>query len=135
MLKGSFVELSAEGTVKDNGITVAESTIYLEFMKDEDTKKQFIGLKQGDTISFNLAKAYPNNVELATILHKKKEEVGDITSDFQFAVATISKFEKAEVNQELFNKIHEIITPDAVHDRLRAPCCTFTPSVSDGKRV
>jgi trigger factor len=106
MLKGSFVELSAEGTVKDNGITVSESTIYLEFMKDEDAKKQFMGLKQGDTISFNLAKAYPNNVELATILHKKKEEVGDITSDFQFTIATISKFEKAEVNQELFNKIY-----------------------------
>lgn len=106
MLKGSFVELSDEGTVKDGGITVAESTIYLEFMKAEDIKKQFMGLKQGDTISFNLAKAYPNNVELATILHKKKEEVGSITSDFQFTIATISKFEKAEINQELFNKIY-----------------------------
>lgn len=106
MLKGSFVEMSAEGTVTENGITVSDSTIYLEFMKDEDIKKEFTGLKQGDTITFNLAKAYPNNVELATILHKKKEEVDSITSDFQFTIATISKFEKAEINQELFDKIY-----------------------------
>jgi trigger factor len=106
MLKGSFVEMSAEGTVKENGITVADSTIYLEFMKDEGIKSQFMGLKQGDTITFNLAKAYPNDVELATILHKKKEEIGTIESDFQFTIATISKFEKAEINQELFDKIY-----------------------------
>jgi len=106
MLKGSFVEMSEDGTIKIEGITVPESTIHLEFMKDEDTKKRFIGLKQGSTITFNLAKAYPNNVELATILHKKKEEIGDITSDFQFTIAVVSKFEKAEINQELFDKIY-----------------------------
>lgn len=106
MLKGSFVEMATDGTAKENGISVEESTIYLEFMKDEDSKKKFTGLKQGDTVTFNLAKAYPNNVEMATILHKKKEEVGDITSDFQLTIATISKFEKAEINQELFDKIY-----------------------------
>ena len=106
MLKGSFVEMTSDGTAKENGISVEESTIYLEFMKDEDSKKKFIGLKQGDSVTFNLAKAYPNNVEMATILHKKKEEVGDITSDFQLTIATISKFEKAEINQELFDKIY-----------------------------
>ena len=30
---------------------------------------------------------------------------------------------------------HGIKAPAPVHDRLRAPCCTFTPSVSDGNRV
>ena len=106
MLKGSFVEMSAEGGVKDDGISVSESTIYLEFMKDEDIKKQFMGLKVGDTITFDLGKAYPNNVELATILHKKKEEIGTIESDFQFTIASVSKFEKAEINQELYDKIY-----------------------------
>jgi len=98
MLKGTFVEMTAEGTVKDGGITVSESTIYLEFMKDEDTKKQFMGLKSKDTISFNLRKAYPNNVELGSILHRKKEEVASIDSDFQFTIEVISKFENAEIN-------------------------------------
>ena len=106
MLKGSFIELSSEGSPINGGITVTESTIYLEFMKDEEIKKQFIGLKQGASVIFNLAKAFPNNVELATILHKKKEEVGNITSDFQFTIDVVSKFEKAEINNELFDKIY-----------------------------
>ena len=106
MLKGSFVEMTPEGTVKDNGIVTSESSIYLEFMKDEDIKKEIMGLKQNDVITFNLRKAYPNEIELATILHKKKEEVADIDSDFQMTIAAISKFQKAELNQELFDKIY-----------------------------
>ena len=106
MLKGSFVEMTSEGTVKDNGINVSESTIYMEFMKDEEIKKQFMTLKHGDTITFNLRKAYPNDVEIATILHRKKEEIASIESDFQFTIAAISKFEKAEINQALFDKIY-----------------------------
>jgi trigger factor len=106
MLKGSMVEMSPEGTVMDNGIVTSESTIYLEFLKDEEIKKQFLTLKQNDTISFNLRKAYPNDVELATILHKKKEEIADNNSDFQFTILTISQFEKAEINQALFDKIY-----------------------------
>ena len=42
MVKGSFVEMSAEGTVQEGGIYVPESTIYLEFMKDDEIEKQFI---------------------------------------------------------------------------------------------
>jgi trigger factor len=106
MLKGTLVELSTEGTVRDNGIVTSESTLYLEFQKDEEIKKQFMGLKEADTISFNLRKAYPNDVELATILHLKKEEIADNNSDFQLTITAISKFEKAEINQALFDKIY-----------------------------
>jgi trigger factor len=136
MLKGSFVEMSGEGTVKDGGITVSETSIYLEFMKDEEIKKQFMGLKQGDTIVFNLAKAYPNNVELATILHKKKEEIGTIDSDFQFTIATISLFEKAEINQELFDKIYgegKVTTNDEFRSKIKEEIKTNLSRESDYK--
>jgi len=73
-------------------------------MKDEDIKKSFIGLKDTGTISFNLRKAYPNDVELASILHLKKEETASINSDFQFTIESISRFENAELNQDLFDK-------------------------------
>ena len=45
-------------------------------------------------------------MEIATILHRKKEEIASIESDFQFTIAAISKFEKAEINQALFDKIY-----------------------------
>jgi trigger factor len=106
MVKGSFTEVNPDGSIKEDGIVADDSTIYLEFMKDEEAKKQFTGLKEGSKLVFNLRKAYPNEVELATILHKKKEEIADIAADFQFTLGTISKFEKAEINQEIFDKIY-----------------------------
>lgn len=108
MLKGSFIEMTPEGTVKDDGISTSESSIYLEFMKDEDIKKQFMVLKQNDVITFNLRTAFPNNVEIASILHKKKEEVIDMNSDFQMTISAISNFQNADLNQELFDKIYGI---------------------------
>jgi trigger factor len=101
---GDFTELE-DGAVKDGGITTENSVIYLEFMKDEEIKKQFMGLKPDDTVTFNLRKAYPNDVELGSILHKKKEEVTSVDSEFQFTIKALSRFEKAEMNQEFFDKV------------------------------
>lgn len=106
MIKGTLVEMTAEGTVKDGGISVSESTLYLEFIKDEDIKKQIIGLKANDTLTFNLRKAYPNDVELASILKMKKEDVKSVDSDFQLTIESISKFENAAINTELFDKVY-----------------------------
>jgi trigger factor len=104
-ITGNLVELNDDGTVKDAGIVTENSVIYLEFMKDEGIKKEFIGLIVNDTITFNLRRAYPNDVELASILHIKKEEAPAVNSDFQISIAAVSRFEKAELNQELFDKV------------------------------
>lgn len=104
-LTGNFVELDENGVVKEDGLVTESSVIYLEFMKDEDIKKEFMGLKAEDVVSFNLRKAYPNDVELASILHKKKEEVATIDSNFQFTIKALSCFEKANLDQELFDKV------------------------------
>jgi trigger factor len=106
MVKGSFVELNEDGTVKEGGISTTDSTIYLEFLKDEEIKKQFDNISAGSELSFNLRKAYPNDVEMASILKIKKEQAATTNSDFQLTVDSISKFEKAEINQELFDKIY-----------------------------
>ncbi len=105
MLQGTFAELDSSGNIAENGIHTHDSTIYLEFMKDEEIKHSFIGLRNNAVISFNLRNAFPNNVELASILHMKKEETANINSDFQFTVESISKFENAELNQELFDNL------------------------------
>jgi trigger factor len=106
MLKGDIVELNADGSVKEGGIAAEESTLYLEFIKDEEIAKKFNGLKENDTISFNIRKAFPNDVEISSILHIKKEMVASIDSDFKYTIKTISLFEKAEINQELFDKVY-----------------------------
>ncbi len=102
---GNFVELDENGSVKESGIVTENSVIYLEFMKDEEIKKEFMGIKANDIVTFDLRKAYPNDVELASILHKKKEEVVSINSIFQLTAGAISRFEKANLDQELFDKV------------------------------
>lgn len=102
---GNFVELDENGAVMDSGIVTENSVIYLEYMKDEDIKKEFTGVKAGDTLTFDLRKAYPNDVELGSILHKKKEEVASVNSVFQFTISAISRFEKSKLDQELFDKV------------------------------
>ena len=37
-------------------------------------KKQFVGKSLNDTIDFDLKKAFPNDTEVAGLLHMKKEE-------------------------------------------------------------
>jgi trigger factor len=115
MVKGSFIEVNADGTDKADAHAVAESTIYIEFMKDEDIKKQFMGAKSGDSIVLNVRKAYPNDVELASILHVKKEDAANINSEYRITIASISKFDKAPINQELFDKIYGegVVTSEA----------------------
>ena len=45
--------------------------------KELKIKKQFIGKNQNATIDFDVKKAFPNDTEIAGILHIKKEEVAE----------------------------------------------------------
>jgi trigger factor len=74
-------------------------------MKDEDEKKKFIGAKVGDIITFDVKKAYPNDYELKNILKVEPAAFANISGLFQMLISSISVFEKAAVNQELFDKV------------------------------
>ena len=105
MLKGDLRELDAEGNVKEGGITVADAVLMPQYMKVDDQKKLFDGAKLGDIITWNPRKAYPeSDVEVSSLLKIQKEEVKDHEGDFTYQVTEISRFVKAEVNQELFDQ-------------------------------
>lgn len=107
MLKGDMRELDEKGNTKEGGITVEGAVMMPEYIKVEDQKKLFEGAKLGDIITFNPRKAYPeSDVEISSLLKMKKEEVADITADFSFQITEISRYEKAEVNQELFDQVY-----------------------------
>lgn len=105
MLKGDLRELDADGNVKEGGITVADAVLMPQYMKVDDQKKLFDGAKPGDIITWNPRKAYPeSDVEVSSLLKIQKEEVKDHEGDFTYQVTEISRFVKAEVNQELFDQ-------------------------------
>lgn len=107
MLKGDIRELDENGNIKEGGITVEGAVLMPEYIKVEDQKKLFDGAKLGDIITFNPKKAYPeSDIEVSSLLKMKKEEVADLTADFSYQITEISRYVKAEVNQELFDQVY-----------------------------
>jgi trigger factor len=106
-LKGDLRELNEDGTAKEDGIVVEGAVMMPEYIKVEDQKKLFDGAKLGDVITFNPRNAYPDNdTEISSLLKIKKEEVAEHTGNFSYQITEISRFTKAEVNQELFDGVY-----------------------------
>lgn len=106
MLKGDLRELDENGNAKEDGIVVEGAVMMPEYIKVEDQKELFKGAKLGSVITFNPKKAYPeNDAEVMSLLKIEKEKAAELTSDFTYLVTEISRFVKAEVNQELFDNV------------------------------
>ena len=98
MLKGDLREV--EGTVE-----VADAVLMPQYIKVEDQKKLFDGAKLGDIITWNPRKAYPeSDVEVSSLMKIEKDDVKNHEGDFTFQITEISRFTKAEVNQQLFDQ-------------------------------
>ena len=107
MLKGDLRELDEQGNTKEGGITVEQTVMMPEFIKIEEQQKLFADAKVGDVIVFNPRKAYPeNDSEIAAMLKIKREEIAQHEGDFSYQITEISRFEKAAVDQALFDQIY-----------------------------
>lgn len=105
LLKGNYAQVDADGKLVEEGIVSDDVAISLEYIKDEDSKKKFIGAKKEDVIVFSPAKAFENKSDLASMLNISTEEAETLDADFQFTITEVNKFVNAELNQELFDKV------------------------------
>lgn len=99
MLKGQIA--SADGTITND-----DSTLSIEIVKDEALKKEFIGKKAGDSITFDIRTAFPNDYEIAGLIKKQKDEVKDVNGSFTFTIREVSRFVPAENDQALWDKVY-----------------------------
>ena len=77
------------------------------YIKVEDQKNLFDGVKPGDVVTFSPRKAYPeNDAEVSSLLKIDRKEVAEHTGDFSYQVKEINHFTKHEVNQELFDRVY-----------------------------
>ena len=107
MLKGELRELDENGNTLEGGVTVESAVLMPECIKVDDQKKLFDGAKVGDIITWNPRKAYPDNdSEIASLLKVEKDKVGEHTGDFSYQVTEVQRFEKAEVNAELWEGVY-----------------------------
>ena len=114
MLKGDLRELDEAGNTKEGGLEVESAVMMPSYIKVEDQKKLFENAKLGDIITFCPRKAYPaNDAEVSSLLKIKREEVAEHEGNFSYQITEISRFKKAEVNQNLFD---QVFGKDAVKD-------------------
>ena len=105
VIKGKVEAIDTGGNVISEGPSVDETSIGVDIIKVDSIKKEFIGKGLNDSVDFDLKAAFPNDSEIAGILHKKKEEVPDLPSNYRFTIHDISRFYPAELGKELFDKI------------------------------
>ncbi|HUX94489.1 MAG TPA: trigger factor [Bacteroidales bacterium] len=106
VVKGRIEAIDNDGNPVENGPFAEETSMGIDIIKDDETKKQFLGKTVSEIIDFDIKKAFPNDSEIAGILKKKKEEVVNISGNFRFTINEISRFHAAEVGKELFDKIY-----------------------------
>ena len=105
VVKGKIEAIDENGNVLPEGPSVDETSLGIDIIKDKKIKEEFIGKNISDSIDFDLKKAYPNDTEIAGILHKKKEEVAVLGANYRFTINDISRFYPAEPGKELYDRI------------------------------
>src|ERR1043165_8423199 len=79
LLNGDFVELDANGEILPGGIFKTGS-LFLDRVKDADTKKALIGLKKEDKVVLEARRLSENAADLAALLGIEKDAAEKITS-------------------------------------------------------
>jgi len=106
MIKADLDELDKEGAVVEGGLHVGETSIHLEYIKDSKIKKKFSGCKAGDQVVVDVKKAFEKETDLAAMLKVDKEKLASVAKDFRITLKSVSRFEKAELSQDLFDKVY-----------------------------
>jgi len=136
ILQVKFVELK-DGQPKEGGVE-ASGPINLEIVKDEALKAELLKAKAGDTaVTADLFAALDRDRD-KVVKHVLglQEEPADLGTAFQLTVERISRMEKAELDQEFFDKV---FGPDAVKsaeeakDKLQEELSSYIAQSENGK--
>lgn len=104
LLKGDFVELNEDGSLKENGLATS-GTINTTTIKDEETLKSLIGITKGSIVKIDPDKLTESDEDKATMLGITAEVAEGVNSPFNFTVTTINRMIPAELNEEFYDKI------------------------------
>lgn len=72
----------------------------------EAAKKQFVGVKPGDSFDVNVNEAFENENDRAALIKVKKEELSGIDPVYKVTVKSVKTFVSAPLTQETFDKIY-----------------------------
>ncbi|MGC9331225.1 MAG: trigger factor [Bacteroidales bacterium] len=103
---GKLTQLDDDGNPLEDGIVNEKAEVAVSLAKNDDIKARLVGLKKGDTVDFDIWKAFPNETEITGLLNIDKEEAKKIKHTmFRLEAETFQTFKEAEIDQDLFDKV------------------------------
>lgn len=134
VLYGEYVELNENGEVKEDG-NKTTTTLSIEMLRNDEEKKRFIGVKKEDTIRFTPMIAFTSEAEVSAALRVDKTSPA-LHSEYNFQVKTVNKIEKAEIDQELFDKAlgeAAVASEEEFRTKIREGIASYFEKESDKK--
>lgn len=103
----TMTELNDEGNPVEGGVYSDSTPVLIQSIKNEAIKNEFLNVVKGQTFDVNVFDLFDNDhSEISHALNINKLTVADISKNFKVAVKEIKRNEKAELNQELFDKMY-----------------------------
>jgi trigger factor len=135
ILYAVFTEVDNDNNPVENGISTS-TTLAIDLIKDQEIKEKLIGIKKDDVIVIDLVKAMDNVPELSHMLNISKEKVLEIKNNFEVKVISVNRIEKADLNQELFDKAYgegAVKTEEEFREKVRDEISAMFAIESDRK--
>ncbi len=106
MLKGLMVELDENGNPKEGGVQVEDAVLMPSYMKNDEQKAIFNGVKLNDVVVFNPSVAYDGSEsEIASLLKIEKEAAAEMKSNFSFQIQEITRYVAGDLDQTIFDQV------------------------------
>ena len=100
------------GQLKKAGAEGEGQTVLLPITKVTNGQERFVGVKAGDTLTFDLSEAFGGDAgAIRSFSGLSKEDASGATGDYELTVEKINRTAAPEDNQELFDKV---FGPEAV---------------------
>ena len=114
LVKGSIVQLNAEGQPLEGGISVEEGILAPFLFKGKDEAVKFEGTKAGDKVVFDaFATCDGNEAEISSMLHIDRNDVEKARGNFEITIKEFVVHKPAEIGEELYKKV---FGEDVVHN-------------------
>lgn len=82
-----------------------ETTFSISDVRTKTNQKKFIGKKVGDVVTISTKGLFEDEQKLVSVLNIDAEKANGLEIEVSFTIEEISTQEKAELNQELFDKL------------------------------
>jgi len=105
LLLGDIIELDETGAIKPGGI-MNRTTISLEYLKDDATRRLFVGKTRGEEVIVDPHKVSDGHEDLARMLGVDHDLIHGLQGSMLYRITEIKSMQAVAVDQALFDRVY-----------------------------